>query len=197
MGFFDRFKKNNGSDLDLSNLGIKKMVEWIQHPMEFNRKPDNAIVFDERNLFWPTQKSEKCYLIKYTIDNVEYIGFTGPTTWSFIGIDFKKMSIENLYETYCGWYIAFFTSNSKEYEKSKEGLNEKIILEKLKLENYSEINKLENIFIGGNNYYEFSAMKNGIKIKIVGTEDNFREYSLEHILPFYEYIGIGWNPLEI
>lgn len=196
MRIFDKFKRKDESSLDLSNPGIRKMVDWINHPNEFNKKPDSAVVFDERDLFWPTQQNEHCYLIKYTVDGVEYIGFTGPTTWSFIGIDFSKMTIDNLYETYCGWYIAFYTFNSKEYNKEKEGENESVVLNKLVSEGYSEINKLQNLYIGTNNYYEFSAIKNGQKIKIVGIEDDLHEYSFDHLLPFYEYIGIGWNPLD-
>lgn len=182
--------------MDLSNLAIKKMVEWIESPMEFNKRPESAMVYDERDLFWPTNKTEHCYLIKYIVDNELYIGFVGPVTWSFIGIDFTKMTIDQLYETYCGWFIVFHTINSSEYTKLKEGFDEVLFNTILIGEGYQEINKLQNAFIGGNNYYEFSVKKDNNKSKIVGTCDNWESYPADYILPFYEYIGIGWNPLD-
>ena len=196
MGLFDRFKKGNNSNIDLSNPSLKKMVDWIEHPMEFNKKPDSAIIFDERVLFWATQEIEHCTLVKFSVDGKEYIGFTGPITWCFLGIDFNKMSIDNLYETYCGWHIAFATLNSNEYDKLKEGNDLEVVKQKLAKDNYADIEKLQNVFLGGQNYYEFSATKNGLKIKIVGVEDDLQEYKHDYILPFYEFIGIRWNPLD-
>jgi hypothetical protein len=196
MGLFDRFKRGNNSNIDLSNPSIKSMVDWIQHPTEFNKMPDTAVIFDERNLFWATQKTEHCALIKFSVDGQEYVGFTGPITWCFLGVDFNRMSIDSLYETYCGWHIAFATLNSKEYNKVDEGSNFETVAQKLAKSNYADIQKLQNVFIGGQNYYEFSATQNGAKVKIVGVEDDLQEYKNDHILPFYEYIGIGWNPLD-
>jgi hypothetical protein len=196
MGLFGRFKKGSNSNIDLSIPSIKRMVDWIQDPAEFNKKPDAAAIFDERNLFWPTQKTEYCVLIKFSVDGQEYIGFTGPITWCFIGVDFNKMSTDNLYETYCGWHIAYVTLNSGEYNKANVGSNLETIMEKLRKDNYTDIRKLQNIFIGGQNYYEFGATRNGDKVIIVGVEDDLQEYKHDYILPFYEYIGIGWNPLD-
>lgn len=196
MGIFDNFKSSNSSSIDLSNNAIKRMVEWIAHPMEFDKEPESAVIFDERNLFWHTNQTEYCSLIKFVVDKEEYIGITGPITWCFIGVDFNKMTIDNLYETYCGWHIVFASINSKDYDKKMEGINEMLIIEKLSSENFKVLKKLQNVFIGGNNYYEFLAEKDGNKIKLVGTENEMIEYSIAHILPFYEYVGIGWNPLD-
>jgi hypothetical protein len=196
MGLFDRFKKNSNSNIDLNNPLIKKMVEWIEHPMEFNKKPETAIILDQRELFWPSQKKEICALIKFTVDNNEYIGFTGPTTWCFIGIDFKKLTIEQLYERYTGWFIAFFTKNSESYQKSLEGTNEKVVFDQLYRNGYDEIRTIENVYLGKDNYYEFIADEGGRKIRVVGVENDLNEFEMDYILPFYEYIGIGWNPLD-
>ena len=196
MGLFDRFKKQPSGYLDLSNPTIKKMVEWIEHPMEFNKKPDTAIIYDQRELFWPSQKKEICSLVKFTVDGEEYIGFTGPTTWCFIGIDFNKLSVEQLYERYTGWFIAFFTINSDTYDKTLEGTNESKVIEQLHRNGLDEIKVLQKAFIGGNNYYEFSADEGGEQLKVVGVEGDMQEFPKDYILPFYEYIGIGWNPLD-
>jgi hypothetical protein len=193
MGVFDLFKKKEESN---QNPLITKMLDWIEHPMEFNKKPDSIEIFDERDLSWPTKQPERCALVKFRVDDDEYIGFTGPITWCFIGIDFSKMSIDSLYETYCGWHIEFATINSKDYDDSQVGKTEIEVINKLIIDNYTNIQTLQNTLIGGNNYYEFEAEKNGKKTKVVGTEKELIEYPIEHILPFYEYIGITWNPLD-
>lgn len=196
MGLFDRFKKNSNTNLDLNNPMIKKMVEWIEHPMEFNKKPESAIILDQRELFWPSQKKEICALVKFTVDNEDYIGFTGPTTWCFIGIDFKQLSVEQLYERYTGWFIAFFTINSETYQKSLEGTNEKVVINQLYKNGLDEVNTIQKAYIGNENYYEFTADEGGRKIRVVGVENDLQEFDMDYILPFYEYIGIGWNPLD-
>jgi hypothetical protein len=196
MGLLDRFKKQPSENLDLKNPSIKKMVDWIEHPMEFNKKPDTAIIFDQRELFWPSQQNEICSLIKFSLDGDEYIGFTGPTTWCFIGIDFTKLTVEQLYERYTGWFIAFFTINSDNYDKSLEGTNENIVIEQLRRNGLDQISTVQKTFIGGNTYYEFIADEGGQKIKVIGTEEDLQEFPMEYILPYFEYIGIGWNPLD-
>lgn len=135
-------------------------------------------------------------MIKFTVDNEEYIGFTGPITWCFIGIEFNKLSIEQLYERYTGWFIAFYTINSESYQKSLEGTNEANVIDKLHRRGFNEIKTIQKAFIGGENYYEFTAQEAGKKVIIVGTENDLQEFEIDHILPFYEYIGIGWNPLD-
>jgi hypothetical protein len=204
MGIFDKFKKKKESNqaissttLDLTNPVINKMVEWIEHPMEFGKKPDTAKIIDERILYWPTQQKERCYLVEFTSDEKYYIGFTGPITWCFIGIDFKKLTFEQLYERYTGWFIAFSTLNSKTYDKSQEGLNEKMVIEQLHKNGLTDIATLQKIYIGGDNYYEFLVDKGGAKIKVVGVENDLHEREKEYILPFFEYIGVAWNPLDV
>ena len=197
MGIFDLFKKNNSSQLNLSNPAIKKMVKWIAHPMEFNKLPDSAEIFDERELFWPSQKMEKCYLIKFVVDGEEYIGFTGPITWCFFAIDFSKMTIQSLYEAYCGWFITFATVNDDNYDKTKEGYNREIIDEDLEDEGYSNITLRQNVVIAGENYYDFLAEKDGVKYQVVGTQGAMVAHDMSYILPLYDYIGVAWNPLEV
>jgi len=38
------------------------MVDWIEHPMEFGKKPESINIIDERTLFWPSQQKEKCWI---------------------------------------------------------------------------------------------------------------------------------------
>jgi hypothetical protein len=211
MGIFDRFKKNKTSDnsddlhgkksnfnndVNLSNPIIKKMVDWIEHPMEFGKKPDSIKIIDERMLFWPSQQKEQCYLCEYTVDGENYIGFTGPTTWTFFAVDLTKLTKEEIYLRYTGWFICFFTINAETYEKSKEGLNEEKVKADLMLAGLGELTCNQKAFIGGNTYYEFTAHEGLEKVKVVGTEGDMHKRPIDYILPFYEYIGIGWDPLN-
>ena len=199
MGLFNRSKKNKADknhQLDLSNPIIKKMVDWIEHPMEFGKKPDSIEIVDQRSLFWPSRKNEDCYLLKYTVDDKEYIGFTGPISWSFFFIDLSKVSYEDLYIRYTGWYIAFYTTNADNYDKSLEGSNEKAVIESLQRSGLSEIKTLQKTLMGGDNYYEFSAEKGGQKIKMVGIENDMYEYPFDAVLPYFEYIGLSWGPFN-
>ncbi|WP_420572467.1 hypothetical protein [Kordia sp.] len=201
MGLFDRFKKNkkqdsNDNNLDLKNPIIKQMVEWLEHPMEFGKKPDAIEIVDKKSLFWPSQQQEDCYLLKYTFDGDEYIGFTGPTTWSFLGIDFSKVTHEELYLMYTGWFIAFFTSQSEGYDKSMEGNNEAEVIKYLEASGYENVETLQKVYLGERNYYEFSANSDGEKIKLVGIDDETDEYPADSILPFYHYIGTVWDPMN-
>ena len=204
MGIFDIFKKGNSESekssndsLNLKNPIIKKMVDWIEHPMEFNKKPETIEIIDERDLFWPTQKVEKCYLLKFKIDNSDYIGFTGPITWTFLNIDFNKLSKEELLLRYTGWYTVFATINSETYDKSLERANQEKIIDSLKQQGFSNIELLQNACLGGENYYEFKCQKGNENLKVVGTEDNLTQFKADHILPFFEFIGVQWGPFDL
>ena len=211
MGIFDWFKKKgkreesdnslerevtSNDELDLGNPIIKKMVDWIEHPMEFGKKPDSIKIIDERTLFWPSQQKEKCYLCEYTVDGEKYIGFTGPTTWTFFAVDLAKLTKEEIYLRYTGWFICFFTINSETYDKSQEGLNEEKVKADLMRTGLTELTCNQKAFIGGNTYYEFTAEEGSEKLKVVGTEGDMHERPLDYVLPYYEYIGIAWDPLN-
>lgn len=206
MGIFDFFKSNktnhdensnNSAKINFENPVIKKMVDWIEHPMEFNKKPDRIEIFDERDLFWPTQKVEKCYLLKFSVNNDEYVGFTGPISWCFIAIDFNKLTKDDLYIRYTGWYTVFATTNSDKYNKSQEGANKEIVIKSLVKQGYTEIEVLQCANLGGENYYEFICKKDNLTQKVVGTQDNLTEFKTDHILPFFEFIGIQWGPFDL
>ena len=201
MGIFNKFKKDNSDQqklaLNLKDPIIKKMVEWIEHPMEFNKKPDKIEIFDERDLFWPTQKVEKCYLLRFSVDNEEFIGFTGPISWCFIAIDFNKLTKDDLYLRYTGWYTVFATINSDNYNKSQEGANKDLVMKNLGEQGYTEIEVLQCANLGGENYYEFKCKKDNSIKKVVGTQDNLTEFKIDHILPFFEFIGVQWGPFDL
>jgi hypothetical protein len=186
------------SALDLKNPIIAKMVEWIEHPLEFNRRPESISIVASRDLFCPTQEVEECHLLKFTMDGgEEYIGFTGPITWCFLDIDFNALSPDDLFLRYIGWYVAFGYYNQEDYDKSKEASNWQKVLAKQTKKGYGEISILQNLYMANENYYELSAIKNGKEVRLVGTEKNMGECPKDYILPFYEFIGEIWSPFDI
>jgi len=214
MGLFDWFKKkeklqnsksqsfeSNGpihkSKLDLSHPVIRAKVDWIKHPMEFGREPDAIRIVDERVLFWPSRKKEKCYLLEYKVDKDTFIGFGGPTNWSFFAIDYSKLNYEELYLRYTGWFIAFFTASAKEYDKSKEGSNREAVIKELNRLGVDEIKINQVVLLGNENYYDISASEGGQAIRVVGTQGAFDELDAKTILPFYKRIGEDWGPFNL
>jgi tetratricopeptide (TPR) repeat protein len=191
--------------IDLSNKEImnivqeaekitQSMIEWIAHPMEFGKKPDRIEIVDSRDLFCPSKKVEKCYLLKYTVDNKEYIGFiTRAITWSFLQIDFSKLSFDELYLRYMGWFVTFLTINAENYNKNLEGSNQDTIIANLESKGYTDMQVITHICMAEVNYYEFRCKD----VTVVTNGEEIKEYPTDHILPFYEFVGQIWRPFDL
>ncbi len=103
---------------------VQAMSEWIAHPMEFGRPPAECEVVYEKNIPWSSGK-EKVFLVRYKMDDgFETIGFTGLTTWSFMGIPLseieklqKRFVMRRLLNLYIGWYYTFFAYHDDDYAK--------------------------------------------------------------------------------
>jgi len=56
---------------------------------------------------------------------------------------------------------------------------------------------LQKAYIAGNTFYEFTANENGEKIFVAGVEKELIKYPGDYLLPYFEYIGQIWDPLNI
>ena len=187
---------------------IEKMSDWIAHPMEFNKRPEHIEIVAEKKLMWITQEVEDCYLVKFTMkDNLtEYIGFTGPITWCFIGIDFSKLSHDELFLRYTGWYLAFCARDSKPEPEEEKVLieQEEKVLKKMK-KYQANITIEEKIYLGDEYHYSIKCyLKNTVLKTIsedasifVGPVNDLRYIFSGGILPFYKYLGQLWDPFNI
>ena len=177
---------------------IEEMTQWIESPMEFGKKPTEIHVLDSKKIFWPSKEIEEAFLIKYTMsDGEEYIGFTGPVTWSFFDIDFKSLSKEDLYERYTGWFICFISHNSNSTNKSDLASDKDHMVEKLKALGYQDLIVNQNVLIANENFYEIKAVKEGHIKFVVGSVSQHIEYDSSTALPLYAFAGEMWNPLNI
>lgn len=189
----------------MSQAMIQKMIEWIEHPMEFNCKPDNIEIVDERKLLWLNNQQEDCCLVKFSFkdDPQIYIGFTGPITWCFIGIDFTNCSFEELYLKYTGWYIAFTTKDIIPNEELQASLqeSEKKYLKKWSTY-YAKPTIIDKVFIGDEYQYHLQGFfKNTVLKTASETPTNIYGNAKRNVvdiknisLGFYDYLGKMWNP---
>ena len=183
---------------------IEKMSEWIGHPMEFNKRPEHIEIVAKKKLMWITQEVEECYLLKFTMkDNpTEYIGFTGPITWCFIGIDFSKLSHDELFLRYTGWFLAFCSADSKPEASELKAVEEteKKMLEKLK-KSYTNVTISEKTFLGDDYYYSIRCnLTDSAKEEVsffVGPAKDLQPASSGAILPFFTYLGNMWDPFNL
>lgn len=112
----------NNSDFQ----ALAEMCNWLSHPNEFGSYPDQAIIFDKRNLYWPpTKDTRTIYLIKYTYkkhnedgsDDVG-IGLVGSVTFSLFGLDnMLKLKPIELLAIHCNWEL-----EKENYQDIKSGI---------------------------------------------------------------------------
>ncbi len=182
---------------DLSHPAVQQMVDWIKSPLEFGQEPEGLVILDDRDLLWPTQEIKRCYLMAYTVNGDNFIGFAGPTEWTFLNIDYSKLSIEELYLRYVGWYIATFSprlDGDKSIATDPDLLD---FIKHLKTEGYTNMLCTQRKNLNGNVYYEIRG-KDGVKdVIIVGTADYFEGTSENVVLPFYDRIGRDWDPFDL
>ena len=177
---------------------IKEMSNWLESPMELNEKPKTISIKDYRKLYWPSRQIEDAYLVEFTdSEDSRYIGFTGPITWTFFGIDFEQLSDEELYNLYTGWFICFFSAQQE--DQAIEGQEEfKTQIRNYLVENgYESIVFRQTVIMGGQMYYEIKASKSGNESFVVGVGGELTEYDGKVILPLYKFVGEMWNPLDL
>ena len=184
--------------IDMNDPVIKKMCDWIEEDANFGVKPDSIEVIARRLLDWPlSEQKEKIHLCKYSIDQKEYIGFTGPASWTFVDTDLSSLSHDDLYTRYKGWFI---TSKAEKFDRDntfKDASNESELVLALSRRGITEFTCNRKLFFEGETFYEFIGKKQDDSIKIVGTKGDMNERPIDYILPYYEYIGNFWKPINL
>ncbi len=51
--------------------------------------------------------------------------------------------------------------------------------------------------LDNHNYYEIKCKKGNAQLKIVYTGGNITQYKVEHLLPYFEFIGLQWEPFNL
>jgi hypothetical protein len=61
----------------------RNLVEWLKHPLEFGRPPDEIAVLDARDRPWPDHDDEvSCALFRFRYGADWQVGIVGPFTFS-------------------------------------------------------------------------------------------------------------------
>jgi hypothetical protein len=89
---------------------VAAMANWLAHPNEFGRPPDEIELYDTRELFWPpTNDKRRLWLIKYTYNDEERgetdrgIGMVGSVTFALFSEATADLSPEDIYGLHCCW----------------------------------------------------------------------------------------------
>lgn len=188
-------------------VALNEMADWLSHSQEFGEKPVKLQIIYERDVSWPCEGYPiKIYLIKYRMKNGwEGVGFTGPITWSFTGLDdWQTLTPEDLVYCYTGWYIQFFfigyqgaykIDNNKQAEQVVLDLMGKGIIS-------SSYYKVCDVFPLGDDltYYVIEVIRNGTPVYLVGTKDNYIFYNKNFppmkLSPLFYFLGKTFNPFR-
>ena len=173
------------------------MVEWICHPAEFGKPPKSIQIVDMAYLEIDTDQMEHCYLLKYIMDDGSvWIGFNGPTVWTFFIKDLSKTTYHDLFLKYVGWYLTGPGNDGYEYDKTHFNCDEKEIHKYLVKHKYSGIETLQSVYMGDRNFYEFEVTHKGERIIAVGYKGGLKTYAKDFVLPFFHFIGEAFNPFR-
>jgi hypothetical protein len=92
---------------------IAQMCNWLMHPNEFGRPPDQITEYDTRDLNWPpTGDRRRFWLFKYRYEPQgadgqahEGIGLVGSTTFALFGEATADLAPEDVYGLHCCWEL--------------------------------------------------------------------------------------------
>lgn len=91
---------------------VAEMANWLAHPMEFGRSPDEIKLYDTRELRWPpTRDKRQLWLVEYCYNNQETgepdrgVGMVGSTTFALFGETTTNLPPEDIYGLHCCWEL--------------------------------------------------------------------------------------------
>jgi len=98
-----------------AGAALAEMGNWLRHPQEFGRGPDELRIVDQRTLHWPPVGEDRAMTLVYyrylpTADSTgsEGIGCLGSVTFALFGIDdLVGKTPEAIYGLYCVWEFGF------------------------------------------------------------------------------------------
>ena len=90
---------------------IAEMCNWIAHPSEYERPPDDIVQVDTRQLYWPpTHDRRQLWVFRYRYDKEdgevnEGLGMVGSVTWAMFSSNTTELSPEDVYGLHCAWEL--------------------------------------------------------------------------------------------
>lgn len=164
------------------------MSSWLAHPNEFGAPPRKVKYQRSYIVDFPGWGKQKVHLLNYEMpDGTKGRGFVNPVTWSFLGDEINSIPDDTLLVAYCGWSWLFTGINQGVIETKfpSEGEKDKF-QRRLSEDGLTEVRNTDSYKIGSSEIYEFTAQKEGKKVKGAGnTEDYlvFNSGTPEYFLP--------------
>jgi len=90
---------------------LAEFAQWLAHPNELGRTPDELEIVDHRTLSWPPEREAKPFwLIKYRLKDVTGLdeddvecGLVGSVTFCFFSYKLAQRPPEDAYAVHCYW----------------------------------------------------------------------------------------------
>src|SRR6185295_10194261 len=91
-----------------------EFAQWLAHPNELARFPDELEILDHRNLRWPTDGEVKHFwLIKYRVKDTTGlktddlgVGLVGSMTFCLFSYELEQRHPEDAYAIHCYWEMS-------------------------------------------------------------------------------------------
>jgi len=97
-----------GNDPDF--LATAELCDWLAHPQEYGRPPDEIELLDHREMYWPpTNDWRPLWLFRYVYrahagePESDGVGMTGSITFSLIDETSPGMPPDDIYALHCCW----------------------------------------------------------------------------------------------
>ena len=90
---------------------LAEMAQWLAHPNEFGRPPEEVSVADTRELFWPpTNDRRRLWVIRYVYREDDgalrpSYGLVGSTTWAMMSEESRVEDPMDIYAIHCCWEL--------------------------------------------------------------------------------------------
>lgn len=111
-----------------------EMSQWLAHPSEMGRPPDDLTLVDSRELNWPPcGDRRRLWVFRYRYEDGndgpdEGYCMTGSVTWAMFGRNTLDLTIEDVYGLHCAWEL--MQAESSEAPKEMDPAAGRKILER-------------------------------------------------------------------
>lgn len=93
-------------------IATAELCDWLSHPQEFGRAPDEIELLDSREMLWPpTNDWRPLWLFKYHYraqdgePECDGVGMTGSIVFSLIDETSPELAPEDIYALHCCWEL--------------------------------------------------------------------------------------------
>ena len=115
--YLTELNREDAIPTEAQNAGFKARAEfaqWLAHPSELGRPPEEVLIVDHRELNWPPEREPKpMWLLKYRLQDTTGlkaddigVGLVGSVTFCLFSYELQQRSPEDCYAIYCYWEMS-------------------------------------------------------------------------------------------